>query len=140
MHTSSAGNSGVRLAIASQTTTRRHFRRQMFVAGAGLLLLLCGACSRNRDEFESEPIPPTILRVQNQAFLDMRIYAYRSSQRVRLGEVTGNSTAKLTIPNSLVAGVGSLRFQADPIGGNRQSITQEVSVTPGDEVVMIIPP
>jgi hypothetical protein len=33
-----------------------------------------------------------------------------------------------------------LRFIADPIGGNRASVSQEITVVPGDTVVLTIPP
>ena len=57
-------------------------------------LAMGAACSRNTKEDEAaEPVPPTILKVENQAFLDMTIYVYRSSQRIRLGIANGNSTA-----------------------------------------------
>ena len=109
-------------------------------------LMLCAlamgsACSRNTKEDEAaEPVPPTILKVENQAFLDMTIYVYRSSQRIRLGIANGNSTTKFTIPANLLFGSTPLRFQADPIGRNRQPVSQEITVAPGDEVTLTIPP
>jgi hypothetical protein len=105
-------------------------------------LALASACSmlnKNPDE-TAEPVPPTLLRVENQAFLDMTIYVYRSSQRIRLGTATGNSVTRLTIPANLIFGATPLRFQADPIGGNRSSITSEFTVAPGDEIILTIPP
>jgi hypothetical protein len=104
-------------------------------------IALSAACSRNTPADDvAEPVPPTYVKVENQAFLDMNIYVYRSSQRIRLGTVNGNSTARLLIPANLLFGSTPLRFQADPIGGNRQSISQEITVSPGDEVIMTIPP
>ena len=109
-------------------------------------LMMCAlafgaACSRNTKEDEAaDPVPPTILKVENQAFLDMTIYVYRSSQRIRLGIANGNSTAKFVIPANLLFGSTPLRFQADPIGRSRQPISQEISVSPGDEVTLTIPP
>ena len=104
-------------------------------------LALLGACVLNKNPDENaEPVPPTLLRVENQAFLDMNIYVYRSSQRVRLGTASGNSTTRMTIPSNLIFGATPLRFQADPIGGNRQALSQEITVSPGDEVTFIIPP
>jgi len=104
-------------------------------------LTLVGACSRNNNlENGAEPVPPTRLRVENQAFLDMTIYVYRSSQRIRLGTASGNSTTRLTIPANLIFGATPLRFQADPIGSNRASISQEITVSPGDEITLTIPP
>jgi hypothetical protein len=70
----------------------------------------------------------------------MNIYVYRSSQRVRLGTATGNSVTRLTIPANLLFGATPLRFQADPIGGSRSPISSEITVAPGDEVVLTIPP
>jgi hypothetical protein len=111
------------------------------------LSMLCGAlalsaaCSGNTKEDEAaEPVPPTYVKVENRAYLDMTIYVYRSSQRIRLGVANGNNTTKMLIPPNLMFGSTPLRFQADPIGANRQPISQEISVSPGDEVQLIIPP
>lgn len=104
-------------------------------------LAMASACSTNKNPDETaEPVPPTVLRVENQAFLDMNVYVYRSTQRIRLGTATGNSVTRLTIPANLIFGATPLRFQADPIGGNRSPISSEITVTPGDEVILTIPP
>ena len=104
-------------------------------------LALGAACSGNsKEDQDVEPVPATMLKVQNQAFLDMTIYVYRSSQRIRLGVANGNSTTRFVIPSNLIFGSTPLRFQADPIGRNRQPISQEINVSPGDEVVITIPP
>ena len=112
---------------------------------AWMFALVCATlavgCSQNKQSDEAaEPTPVTRLRVQNQAFLDMTIYVYRGSQRLRLGTANGNSTSRFTIPASLIFGATPLRFQADPIGSNRASISEEITVSPGDEVTLLIPP
>jgi hypothetical protein len=83
---------------------------------------------------------PTFLQVDNQGFQDMDVYAARFVQRVRLGLATGLRKTNFTIPPGLVIGLTPLRFVADPIGGRRASVSQEITVTPGDTVVMTIPP
>ena len=83
---------------------------------------------------------PTVVQVDNQGFLDMNIYAVRSSQRLRLGTAAGNSKTNLTIPVGLVSGLTPLRFIADPIGGSRASVSMEITVAPSDTVVLTIPP
>ncbi len=119
------------------TVVRRGSMMVMMMA----CLALAGACSMNNNPDEmAEPVPPTRLRVENQAFLDMTIYVYRSTQRIRLGTATGNSVTRLTIPANLIFGATPLRFQADPIGGTRAPISSEITVAPGDEVVLTIPP
>jgi hypothetical protein len=115
-------------------------RRVAMVAMAACLTMAAGCAQGNDPEVAAEPVPPTRLRVENRAFLDMTIYVYRSSQRIRLGQATGNSTSRFTIPQNIVFGSTALRFQADPIGGSRAPISQEISVSPGDEVQLIIPP
>ena len=70
----------------------------------------------------------------------MNVYAARSAQRVRLGTATGNSKTNFTVPSTLVNGLTPLRFIADPIGGTRASVSQEITVAPGDTVVLTIPP
>ena len=116
-------------------------RRGMTMAVLVACLALASACSMNKNPDEmAEPVPPTRLRVENQAFLDMTIYVYRSTQRIRLGTATGSSVTRLTIPANLLFGATPLRFQADPIGGSRAPISSEITVSPGDEVVLTIPP
>jgi hypothetical protein len=81
-----------------------------------------------------------MVQVENRGFADMVIYAVSGAQRVRLGIATGNSTKSFTIPAALVRGAGPLRFLADPIGGRRTPITEDIVVQPGDIVSLTIPP
>ena len=120
--------------------TYRRAHRAAWMMALTLATLAAG-CSRNKSSDEPvEPTPVTRLRVQNQAFLDMTIYIYRGPQRLRLGTANGNSTTRFTIPPTLIFGATALRFQADPIGSNRASISEEITVQPGDEVTLLIPP
>jgi hypothetical protein len=86
------------------------------------------------------PSSPAMLQVENRGFADMVIYAISGAQRVRLGLANGNSTKSFTIPVTLLRGAGPLRFLADPIGGNRSPISEEMAVQPGDIVTLTIPP
>jgi hypothetical protein len=87
-----------------------------------------------------DPRAPTYLRITNQTFLDMNVYVLRGGQRVRLGTVGAIQTARLRIPDNVVGGGSPLRFLADPIGSSRVSQSFDIVVTPGDEVVLTIPP
>jgi hypothetical protein len=106
-----------------------------------LLLLCVAACAAlSRSSNNADQSQPAVLEVDNRSFLDMDVFAARSAQRVRLGTANGNSKTYFNIPTFLVSGVTSLRFIADPIGGNRASVSQEITVSPGDTVVLMIPP
>ena len=121
---------------ACQAAATRHAMLPLLLG-----MTLSSACAANSNSDEAaEPVPATHLQVQNRAYLDMTIYAYRSSQRTRLGIATGNATTTFTIPQTLIFGATPLRFQADPIGGTRSPVSQEIQVSPGDVVVLTIPP
>ena len=113
--------------------TRRHFALAM-------LALALAACGGSKSRRAAVPQPRTSVRVENQGFSDMTIYAIRSGQRVRLGIATGNTTTTFTIPPNLIFGATPLRFLADPLGSNRAPVSDEITVQPGDQVRLVIPP
>jgi hypothetical protein len=103
------------------------------LGAAGCKTLSPGSGTANQNQ-------PTVLQVDNQGFIDMDVFTLRSSQRVRLGTAPGASKSTFTIPSTLITGLTPLRFIADPIGGRRASVSQEITVAPGDTVMMTIPP
>lgn len=84
--------------------------------------------------------PQTTIKVDNRAFLEMTIYVMRGGEKVRLGHATGASTSTFVIPADVVQTLAPLRFVADPVGGSRAEISEEINVSPGDQVMMEIPP
>jgi hypothetical protein len=105
-----------------------------------LSLATAGAACSKQASAPVDPMAPAFVEVQNQGYLDMTIYVLRSGQRIRLGQVSGNSTATFELPRTVVNPGLPIRFQADPIGGNRTPFSQEIGVSPGDTVVLQIPP
>lgn len=120
--------------------TKRWLLRGALAALIGSLALATACMGNTQEELAAEPVPPTYVKVENRAYLDMNIFVYRSSQRMRLGTANGNGTARFIIPGSLLFGATPLRFVADPIGSNRAPISEEITVAPGDEVQLVIPP
>ena len=112
---------------------------RILASTAAALFLVTASCSK-QPAAPVDPMAPAYVEVQNQGFLDMTIYVIRSGQRVRLGQVSGNSTATFELPRTVVNPGLPIRFQADPIGGNRTPFSQEIGVSPGDTVVLRIPP
>jgi hypothetical protein len=108
-------------------------------------LLLAGAlaslgCRTGHARSEEEGPLRTTIEVQNEDFNDMTVYVLANGARTRLGIAPGNKTTVLTIPDYLLNGVPVMRFVADPIGGNRTPVSEEVNVNPGDQLVMVILP
>jgi hypothetical protein len=104
------------------------------------LLAILAACAGRVPDTDTGLESAAMVQVENQGFSDMVIYAISGGQRVRLGLATGNSSKTFTVPRYLTGGAGPIRFLADPIGGNRTPISEEMSVQPGDLVTLTIPP
>ena len=112
----------------------KNTRRQFFVAA----LVILSACYA-RTAQQSNQLA-TVLRVENQGVLDMTVYVMRGAERVRLGIAGGFKTTDLPIPSDMVFGASTLRFVGDPIGSNRNSVSDEITVSPGDTVTWTIRP
>lgn len=101
---------------------------------------LAAGCVHSSHMPEDSP-QRTVLKVENQGFPDMNIYVLPdASNRIRLGTVTGTSNGYFTLPDYLIRGTREMRFQALPIATQRGPISQSITVTPGDTVVLTIPP
>lgn len=110
-----------------------------------LLAAVCltTSCARTTGGSDTDADPRTAVttvRVENQSYLDMNIYVLRGAERIRLGTVTGNTTQVLTIPRHVATSPMGMRFLADPIGGRRTPVSEEITVIPGDQVTLTIPP
>ena len=106
-----------------------------------LLSLLLGACSHGGSpQVAPNTNAAATVEVQNQGFADMTIYVLSHGARVRLGLAGGHSTSRFPIPAYVLGGDRLVRFLADPIGGTREPVTEEISVDPGDTVELTIPP
>jgi len=104
------------------------------------LALLSAGCSHTGKSGLPEPQAETTLKVQNHNFLDMNVFVLRGGQRIRLGTVAGLSSQILTIPAYIVRTAPQLQFELHPIGGRSNPRTETISVHPGDQVNLIIPP
>ena len=119
---------------------RPAFRTPLTLLTALVALLTLAACKSTGSRAPARTPSEAFVRVENRSMLDMTIYVVRSSERRRLGLVNALTTQMLKIPSVLVDGSGVLRFQADPIGGSRTPISEEIFVRDGDVVQLIIPP
>jgi hypothetical protein len=105
-----------------------------------LLTTATAGCFKTKSGSVLDQQPRTMLTVDNQNFLDFNIYLLAGSQRVRLGFAGGNRRTRFVIPPQFVFGASTLQFQAVPIGGNRAPVSFPMTVSPGDEVELVIPP
>jgi hypothetical protein len=104
------------------------------------LAVLSTACSHTAQSGAPEPRAKTTVKVQNQNFLDMDVFVWDGGQRIRLGMVAGLSTQVFTLPDYVLRGSQQLQFELHPIGGRANPRSETISVRPGDEVELIVPP
>ena len=112
--------------------------RRLFLISAAAVLSACASTQSAQERQQRNE--PTILSVDNQALLDMTIYVLRGAERIRLGVAGGLRVTNLPIPSNLIFGATGLRFLADPIGSNRTPVSEEITVSPGDQIRLTIPP
>jgi hypothetical protein len=102
------------------------------------LLVVVAACGPRRTGPVADESAQ--LRVQNNSFLDMRIYVVGSGPRIRLGMVNGSSSATLRIPAHVIGMGRDVHFLADPIGSPTVAQSFSIYVRPGENVSITIPP
>ncbi len=122
--------------MGREDTVRRTW---LFLAGAGLALAL-SACAHHVPPASNGPQPDTYVNVDNQGFTDMDIYAISGGQRIRLGTAVGVRKSRFKLPGFLVGGMQQVRFLARPIAGNRSPVSEQITIQPGEDVTLTIPP
>ena len=110
------------------------------LAGLAAVLAACGGTSAAPPPAPDGDFPPAFLQVENQSYTDFNVYVIRNETRQRLGRSTANTTTSFKIPAELVTGQSLIKFGADPIGREVIGITRELTVIPGDTVILVIPP
>ncbi len=116
-------------------------RSYLIVSLAALSLALGSpACSHQGPQSAANAAQgATVLRVENQSFYDMDIFMVRSGgDRVRLGSVSSQQTANLSIPSGLLFGLTTARFVARPLAGRGAEVSQDITIAAGDTVVMTL--
>ena len=99
-----------------------------------LVLAACGSTKEPISEQDGTPV-----QVTNRNWLSMEVYVTGQSQRVRLGRVGSGQTKRFMIPNHLLTGATPLRFILESSGPQRDVLSESFVVTPGEEVVLVIP-
>lgn len=79
------------------------------------------------------------LVVQNENFYDMDVYVVSEGVATRVGDVTGNSTARFRLDPSFFP-ANELRIVATPVGGNGRAFSGPLNVAPGQTIRFTIGP
>jgi hypothetical protein len=81
------------------------------------------------------------LRVENQSWANFQMWVLRANGRQALGRSTANTTRVYPLPASYLDPKGArISFIADPVGRPAPGVTRELTIFPGDTVMITIPP
>ncbi|HYT05465.1 MAG TPA: hypothetical protein VEM13_11365 [Gemmatimonadales bacterium] len=86
------------------------------------------------------PQAEVAVTVDNQNYLDMDVFLIRGGQRIRIGMVPGISSRMLMLRSELIGYGTEVQFELHPIGGRGNTISETVTVRPGDVIQLTIPP
>lgn len=113
-----------------------HARITLFAAL--VLSLVTAGCHRGGFTNAPEGAQGAVgLVVQNQNFYDMDVYVVSEGVATRIGDVTGNSTARFRLDPSFFPS-NELRVVATPVGGNGRAFSGPLNVAPGQTIVFTI--
>src|SRR4029079_3974535 len=109
----------------------RQLRVWTLMMAVAATLPMAGACAHPAQASgDVAPITAIGLRVRNDNFLDMDVYAISEGLATRLGTVTGNSRHNFVLDASMADGQ-DFRIVATPVGGNGRATTGNIAVSPG---------
>ncbi len=108
----------------------------------GALAAFGAGCATHQPEEGLATQETAVVRVENDNVINMRISVLRapSGAVYRLGTAPGAQVTTLQIPRSLLTGVNELTFEITPLSGGTRRFTRTMTVSPGDEIVLRIPP
>jgi hypothetical protein len=116
-------------------------RKLLIVALGAVVATATGCLHRTPAQQAADAAAPrTFVRVENQAFLDANVYVIAGGTRQRLGTASGAGHQTFEIPRGIMFGPTQLSFLIDFIGSQRTPLSDVISVSPGDTVVLTIPP
>lgn len=93
---------------------------------------IAGACASTQVTLPGEPTVSLI--VENQNWLDAKIYLAGAGTRVRLGTVTSMDTGRMEIPHYAWQG-GAFQLEVELIGSNDHQLTHQILASSGDQVL-----
>src|SRR4051812_10532179 len=99
-------------------------------------VVLGTGCVRHRIQSEVSEDEQVIVRVENQNFSLVRVYASAGSIRQWIGSVTSGSTDQLSVPGAMLHGPTSLMFTAEAVQTGGHYDTPLIVVKPGNVVTL----
>ncbi len=116
----------------------RKFRAAFLTLTVAALVAVPAATAQTASEGRSETPAAvserTTVRVVNDNWHDITVYAVRAGFRRRLGTVTSLTSSVFTLPQMFLIPSDNLRLIADPIGRRGAYVSEAIVISAGDVV------
>jgi hypothetical protein len=112
---------------------RRSLRRLAPALTLGVAVV-AGACGGKRIMGAQLAEPFATVIIDNDATLNVTVYAVQQGSRVRLGQVTALQREEFRLEPRHLTGTGMLQLMIDPLGSPRQYYSDRITVYEGDVV------
>jgi hypothetical protein len=103
------------------------------------LTLTTAFCGRTASRETPAPAGQTTLIVENESTSQVTVYVLRDTQRQRLGTAEALGSTRLTIPDNIVFGPTTLRFEIHPLASRATPISTQITVSRGEEIRLRVP-
>ncbi|HEX5387574.1 MAG TPA: hypothetical protein VFW66_12780 [Gemmatimonadales bacterium] len=97
-------------------------------------LAACGGHNSPETVPNVDPDTPIALIVQNSHWLDVVVYVVHDGESTRVGDVTAASTGNFVLPRWMIGQGRAIRLVADPVGSGAGTVTDVLTVLPGESV------
>jgi hypothetical protein len=107
-----------------------------------LLVAQLAACGGNRARTDTSEGDYATVRVENNSTRDVRVYLRPGAggARFHLGRANALQATGLRVPRTMVVGISELTFEIVPLAGGGSQFSEKVTVRPGEEILLRIPP
>jgi hypothetical protein len=107
--------------------------------GVVLVLGLAAGLACHHAKHDDQPAPDTApvdvpLEIDNHNWLDVVVYVVHDGERDRVGIANASSQSNFVLPARMVGQGHELRLLGHPIGGTGGTITETVTVQPGQYI------
>ncbi len=109
----------------------RKFRAAFLTLTVAAIVAVPALAAQTASEEKSER---TTVRVVNDNWNDITVYAFRNGYRRRLGTVTSFTNRVFALPRAFLIPSSDLRLIADPIGPRGAYVSEALVVNAGDVV------
>ncbi len=106
----------------------------MVAALVAVPALAAQTASEEKSETPAAESQQTTVRVVNDNWHDMNVYAFRNGYRRRLGTVTSFTSRVFALPQAFLIPSDELRLIADPIGRRGAFFSEALVISAGDVI------